>query len=914
MPNKFPISPHAIAQSGKGDAPQWFTYSTWRNCFITAVLLTLANAGWAAICGVQPREPVTVTWSHLTKVDIQAAVADTNCTELWLIKGTHGLKLERQPNITESFPPLLTLTRDISFYGGFTGTETTRVSRTEPVNRDETIISGEGWWRIVYMDGMITNATSINDLTLANGYGKGPNWSLSGGGVFCASTATACSPIFNNVRFTKNGSAGGGGGFYAARFNINAVVRPTFNNVLFDQNTANYGHAVSLADYVSNNTSPNRMKATFNNVTFDKNSSNHQAFSGGTASFEVVGSYNNGTLQRGDMEVEMNSVRFLNNFSHKTAGIVVRSVSSYFSLDPNAPSAPPVGTNRPKVTLNVTNAEFTGNKSNTSMPYGSEEFFTSPAYGSAVVHESRNGGDLVANYTNVTFDSNKAEVISGLPAYGGAITELVDIKESIFETKYDNVTFVNNSAGPLLNTTQSTGDAIYSAYEGLQTDDHAQRIRLNNVTVVGANGSAKAAFTMYQTNVEIRNSIFSQQSVSPFTLGAKSFLLHDSISSLNCADYTLPGSAQPNCVNNYNRLALLGDLADNGGFAKTVLPTPNSPAINAGDASSPSTCLAMDQRGIERPQVGRCDIGAVERKPNISLSVEVSGGTANSVSASASSLLVTGGISTCTSSGGANCTASYDGEAGTPGTITLTAAPATGHSFTGWGNACSAAGINTTANITIDEARSCTASFSINSYTLSGTVSGLNGSGLGLNLNAGGQDESINIVSGSTSFNFATSIPYGENYTISIAAQPSSPAQTCTAINAEGTIAADNVTDVVINCVTNTHPVTLTVLSPFGSIVTDPPLPDYINDSSPLSFMLNVQRGYLLDSIDGCGGTLDTDTMTYAIPPITAACDISLTFSLLEPVPVPALSQYAMALLSLLMLALIAVRLRNQRA
>ena len=54
---------------------------------------------------------------------------------------------------------------------------------------------------------------------------------------------------------------------------------------------------------------------------------------------------------------------------------------------------------------------------------------------------------------------------------------------------------------------------------------------------------------------------------------------------------------------------LLGSLADNGGFTRTLLPAPGSAAIDAGNDAS---CTAQDQRGIQRPQGWHCDIGAVE--------------------------------------------------------------------------------------------------------------------------------------------------------------------------------------------------------------------------------------------------------------------------------------------------------------
>lgn len=57
---------------------------------------------------------------------------------------------------------------------------------------------------------------------------------------------------------------------------------------------------------------------------------------------------------------------------------------------------------------------------------------------------------------------------------------------------------------------------------------------------------------------------------------------------------------------------LLGPLLDNGGTTKTFAPLAGSPAINAGANEG---CPAADQRGVVRPQVVTCDIGAVELAP-----------------------------------------------------------------------------------------------------------------------------------------------------------------------------------------------------------------------------------------------------------------------------------------------------------
>jgi hypothetical protein len=65
---------------------------------------------------------------------------------------------------------------------------------------------------------------------------------------------------------------------------------------------------------------------------------------------------------------------------------------------------------------------------------------------------------------------------------------------------------------------------------------------------------------------------------------------------------------------------LLGPLADNGGPTQTRALLPGSPALNAGDPAVPGSgktaCEPTDQRGVDRPQQLRCDIGAFEAACN----------------------------------------------------------------------------------------------------------------------------------------------------------------------------------------------------------------------------------------------------------------------------------------------------------
>ncbi len=98
-------------------------------------------------------------------------------------------------------------------------------------------------------------------------------------------------------------------------------------------------------------------------------------------------------------------------------------------------------------------------------------------------------------------------------------------------------------------------------------------------------------------------------------------------------------------------------------------------------------------------------------------------------------------------------------------------------------------------------------------FTVGGTVSGLAGSGLVLQ-NNGGDDLPI---AADGSFTFATALPDGSNYAVTVLTQPGTPSQTCTVSNGSGTLAGANVTNVVVACSTDTFTVGGTVSGLAGS-------------------------------------------------------------------------------------------------
>lgn len=112
---------------------------------------------------------------------------------------------------------------------------------------------------------------------------------------------------------------------------------------------------------------------------------------------------------------------------------------------------------------------------------------------------------------------------------------------------------------------------------------------------------------------------------------------------------------------------------------------------------------------------------------------------------------------------------------------------------------------NGTGTITNANVTSVAVACTTNSFVVGGTVTGLTGTGLSLQLNGG---TPLAVAAGATGFAFPA-VPSGTQYTITIATQPAAAPggpqaapQTCTLANATGTVGSANVTNVAVSCVT----------------------------------------------------------------------------------------------------------------
>ena len=216
----------------------------------------------------------------------------------------------------------------------------------------------------------------------------------------------------------------------------------------------------------------------------------------------------------------------------------------------------------------------------------------------------RNAGTLVIRNSTVTGN------VAG--SFGGGIAN--GPGETLTAT---NVTVFDNQAN-------QTGG-------GIDTDS-GSNLNLNNVSIVGnsttdtlASNDGGGGFYAFGnlTTVTLSNSIVEGNlDTSIPGPGSQASDCGDNFPTITSQGNNLIGSLDncsltPVAGDLVGTSAALGPLSQNGGGTRTLPLTQSSPAYNAGnDALAPGTgapaCAATDQRGIARPQEGRCDIGAYE--------------------------------------------------------------------------------------------------------------------------------------------------------------------------------------------------------------------------------------------------------------------------------------------------------------
>jgi hypothetical protein len=523
-----------------------FTFQKSFSFFLSVLLLT------ALLPGIPPKQNVHAgplinyvaikgltsgfcdSWANAC--DLQYALTKASSgTELWVTSGTFT------PTSGSDRSATFQLKSGVAVYGGFWGNENDRGQRNPVAN--VSILSGDigtigvgtdNSYHVVTGSG--TDADAILDgFTISGGYADSPVY--FGAGMYTNSG----SPTVRNVIFTDNTAEYGGGGMYEQ--DSESVV----TNVVFQNNTAFNASGGSGGGMLN---SGGKLQLT--NVTFSTNSA-----------------YNGGGMHNAGSSPALAYVTFSSNSaSNSGAGMY------------NENSSNPI----------VNNATFSGNSAGYSGA-GMYNENSSPELDNIVFENNTVSGDMGAGggmlnnssnpqLTNVTFNGNFVENAGG------------GISNTSSNPVLTNVTFTNNSA----------------YWGGGMDNDSSSSPSLTNVTFSGNTAQIGGGMDNYNNSTPaITNSIL---------WGNSAIITGDQISDNSSSSSTVTYSDIQGGyagTGNMNMDPLLGALGTYGGGTEVYPLLPDSPAIDNGDPS-PATCPSTDQRSVARPQGGRCDMGAFESR------------------------------------------------------------------------------------------------------------------------------------------------------------------------------------------------------------------------------------------------------------------------------------------------------------
>ena len=196
------------------------------------------------------------------------------------------------------------------------------------------------------------------------------------------------------------------------------------------------------------------------------------------------------------------------------------------------------------------------------------------------VYNSLNSNPILIN---VTFNANTASHRGGGVANSGSAPTLINVTFSGNVSSLGGGMHNVTASNPILMNVTFSGNSASTDGGGIYNNENSNPIITNSILFGNTGGE-----------------IFSGNSVPVVTY------------SIVQGGHTGQG--------NLDADPLLGVLANNGGFTKTMALGAGSAAIDAGDDAS---CEATDQRGVTRPKGDHCDIGAFEYT---NIAVNIAGG------------------------------------------------------------------------------------------------------------------------------------------------------------------------------------------------------------------------------------------------------------------------------------------------
>ncbi|HTZ18440.1 MAG TPA: right-handed parallel beta-helix repeat-containing protein, partial [Dissulfurispiraceae bacterium] len=436
------------------------------------------------------------SWAQAFKTISAAISAASNGDEIWVKQGT---------NVIGS---TVNLSKNISIYGGFAGTETLRNQRNW--NTNVTTVDGViNNFQCFHVDGSSHNVTTIFDGLTLTRCGKSGTSGSQGGAIqlVSASSSIRSSASINNCKFTQN-QAWYGGGIANEMFSYLSV-----DNTIFSNNQS--GAIVTAGSstlIISNSTFTANTAATGSAILNggDLHISNC-LFSANSTTNTDPGSYNGVLVNSGTAAISDST--FQNNTATTTSSGYGSSGGAIWNDG----------------TLNITTTTFSGNSADRGGAIFNENWYGNPIgvlslNGSQFSDNSAAFGGAIYNH-NATISSVNASLFSGNTATGSSSGSDA-AGGAIYGTSSNPIT----NSRFIANTSQYVGGAIYNlaspsitnctflkntasdgtwGWGGAINNQGSGTTRITNSTFSGnfAKKTGGAVFTQSGANAVLRNNI-----------------------------------------------------------------------------------------------------------------------------------------------------------------------------------------------------------------------------------------------------------------------------------------------------------------------------------------------------------------------------------------------------------------------
>jgi hypothetical protein len=436
------------------------------------------------------------------------------------------------------------------------------------------------------------------------------------------------------------------------------------------------------------------------------------------------------------------------------------------TVTPNSPSIA-TGTNEPFVATGLFTSGNTANLTN-SVTWSSSALGVA-SIGATGLANAIAAGQAVIKATSGTISGSTTLTVTGGTTYtiGGSVSGLTGSGLVLQDNGGNNLTVASGATSFTFTTPVASGGA-YGVTVLTQPSSPAQ-----TCSVTSGSGTATANVT----NIKVTCS------TTTYTIGG-------TVSGLTGSGLVLQDNGGNNLTvaSGSTSFTFSSPIPSGGSYSVTVLTQPSSPV---------QTCSVTSSSGTATANVTNVKVAC-------SATAYTIGGTVSGLTGSGLVLQDNGGNNLTVAAGATSFTFTAPIAAGAAYSVTVLTQPSSPAQMCVVGSGSGTANANVT-NVQI----ACTTT----TYTISGTVSGLSGSGLVLRNNGG---NSLTVASGATSFIFSASVAAGSSYSVTVLTQPSGPAQTCVVTNGTGTANA-NVTNVQVTCTAASYTIGGTVSGLTGS-------------------------------------------------------------------------------------------------